>query len=573
MHPNVAFFKLKGFLRRVPAGTEFGSPVGKIADFCKFPVSLYDLNENNFLLMSDPVIKRALVSVSDKTGIVDFCRELASMGVEIFSTGGTLKALQDAGIAAASISNITGFPEIMDGRVKTLHPKIHGGLLAVRGNAEHQQAARENGIEFIDLVAVNLYPFEATIAKADVTFEEAIENIDIGGPSMLRSAAKNNESVTVITDAADYATVLDEMKSNGGATTRATRLTLAAKVYALTSRYDTAIAAYMAKAAGVEGAGETMTVKLEKELGMRYGENPHQSAGLYKMDDGNGTRSFGAIFEKLHGKELSYNNMLDIAAATGIIEEFRGEEPSVVIVKHTNPCGVAQAPTLCEAYRKAFSTDTQAPFGGIIAFNRPLDMETANAVNEIFTEILIAPAFEEGVLDLLMKKKDRRLVLQKQPLPKAGWEFKSTPFGMLVQERDSKMVAPEELKVVTKRQPTEEELADLMFAWKIARHIKSNTILYVKNRQTFGVGAGQMSRVDSSKIARWKASEVGLDLKGSVVASDAFFPFADGLLAAAEAGVTAVIQPGGSIRDNEVIEAADANNLAMVFTGMRHFKH
>ncbi|HHE31272.1 MAG TPA: bifunctional phosphoribosylaminoimidazolecarboxamide formyltransferase/IMP cyclohydrolase, partial [Chlorobaculum parvum] len=431
--------------------------------------------------MLDPVIKRALVSVSDKTGIVDFCRELASMGVEIFSTGGTRKALQDAGIAAESISTITGFPEIMDGRVKTLHPKIHGGLLAVRDNAEHQQAARENGIEFIDLVAVNLYPFEASIAKPDVSFEEAIENIDIGGPSMLRSAAKNNESVTVITDAADYATVLDEMKSNGGATTRATRLTLAAKVYALTSRYDTAIAAYMAKAAGIESA-DSMTVKLEKELGMRYGENPHQSAGLYKMDDGNGARSFGAIFEKLHGKELSYNNMLDIAAATGIIEEFRGEEPSVVIVKHTNPCGVAQAPTLCEAYRKAFSTDTQAPFGGIIAFNRPLDMETASAVNEIFTEILIAPAFEEGVLDLLMKKKDRRLVLQKQPLPKDGWEFKSTPFGMLVQERDSKTVAPEELEVVTKRQPTEEELADLMFAWKIARHIKSNTILYVKNR-------------------------------------------------------------------------------------------
>ena len=572
MHPNVAFFKLKGFLRRAPVGTEVSSPVGKIADFCKFPVSLYDLNENNFLLMSDPVIKRALVSVSDKTGIVDFCRELASMGVEIFSTGGTLKALQDASVAAESISTITGFPEIMDGRVKTLHPKIHGGLLAVRGNAEHQKAARENGIEFIDLVVVNLYPFEATIAKPDVSFEEAIENIDIGGPSMLRSAAKNNESVTVITDAADYATVLDEMKSNGGATTRATRLTLAAKVYALTSRYDTAIAAYMAKAAGIESA-DTMTVKLEKELGMRYGENPHQSAGLYKMDDGNGVRSFDEIFEKLHGKELSYNNMLDIAAATGIIEEFRGEEPSVVIVKHTNPCGVAQAPTLCEAYRKAFATDTQAPFGGIIAFNRPLDMETANAVNEIFTEILIAPAFEEGVLELLMKKKDRRLVLQKQPLPKAGWEFKSTPFGMLVQERDSKMVAPEELQVVTKRKPTSEELADLMFAWKIARHIKSNTILYVKNRQTFGVGAGQMSRVDSSKIARWKASEVGLDLKGSVVASDAFFPFADGLLAAAEAGVTAVIQPGGSIRDSEVIEAADANNLAMVFTGMRHFKH
>jgi phosphoribosylaminoimidazolecarboxamide formyltransferase / IMP cyclohydrolase len=524
--------------------------------------------------MSDPVIKRALVSVSDKTGIVDFCRELSSMGVKIFSTGGTLKSLQDAGIDAASISTITGFPEIMDGRVKTLHPKIHGGLLAVRGNPEHQKAASDNGIEFIDLVAVNLYPFEATVAKPDVTFEDAIENIDIGGPSMLRSAAKNNESVTVITDAADYATVLSEMKANGGATTRATRLNLAAKVFALTSKYDTAIAAYMATAAGTaREASATMTVKLERELDMRYGENPHQNAGFYRMNDGEGNRSFADIFDKLHGKELSYNNMLDIAAATGIIEEFRGEAPSVVIVKHTNPCGVAQAPTLAEAYRRAFSTDTQAPFGGIIAFNRPLDMETATVVNEIFTEILIAPAFEEGVLEMLMKKKDRRLVLQKKALPKGGWEFKSTPFGMLVQDRDSKIVAKEDLTVVTKRKPTEEELADLMFAWKICKHIKSNTILYVKNRQTYGVGAGQMSRVDSSKIARWKASEVGLDLKGSVVASDAFFPFADGLLAAAEAGVTAVIQPGGSIRDNEVIEAADANNLAMVFTGMRHFKH
>ncbi|NTW51967.1 MAG: bifunctional phosphoribosylaminoimidazolecarboxamide formyltransferase/IMP cyclohydrolase [Chlorobiaceae bacterium] len=524
--------------------------------------------------MSDPVIKRALVSVSDKTGIVDFCRELASMGVKIFSTGGTLKSLQDAGIDAASISTITGFPEIMDGRVKTLHPKIHGGLLAVRENPEHQKAAQDNGIEFIDLVAVNLYPFEATVAKPDVTFEEAIENIDIGGPSMLRSAAKNNESVTVITDAADYATVLGEMKANGGATTRATRLTLAAKVFALTSKYDTAIAAYMASAAGLaREASATMSVRLERELDMRYGENPHQNAGFYKMNDGEGVRSFAEIFDKLHGKELSYNNMLDIAAAAGIIEEFRGQEPSVVIVKHTNPCGVAQASSLAEAYRRAFSTDTQAPFGGIIAFNRPLDMETATVVNEIFTEILIAPAFEEGVLEMLMKKKDRRLVLQKKALPKGGWEFKSTPFGMLVQDRDSRIVAREDLKVVTKRQPTEEELADLMFAWKICKHIKSNTILYVKNRQTFGVGAGQMSRVDSSKIARWKASEVGLDLRGSVVASDAFFPFADGLLAAAEAGVTAVIQPGGSIRDNEVIEAADANNLAMVFTGMRHFKH
>jgi len=525
--------------------------------------------------MSDPVIKRALVSVSDKTGIVDFCGELSLLGVEIFSTGGTLKTLQDAGIAASSISTITGFPEIMDGRVKTLHPKIHGGLLAVRNNADHISQAKENGIDFIDLVVVNLYPFEATVAKPDVTFEDAIENIDIGGPSMLRSAAKNNESVTVVTDSADYGLVLQEMKENNGATRRATRLQLALKVFELTSCYDRAIASYLTGAVqGTEHkAAAAMTVSLERELDMRYGENPHQSAGLYRLTDENGTRSFGDFFEKLHGKELSYNNMLDIAAATALIEEFRGEEPTVVIIKHTNPCGVAQAPTLVEAYRKAFATDTQAPFGGIIVFNRPLDMETAKAVNEIFTEILIAPAFEDGVLDMLMKKKDRRLVQQNNPLPKGGWEFKSTPFGMLVQERDSKIVAKEDLTVVTKRQPTDEEVADLMFAWKICKHIKSNTILYVKNRQTFGVGAGQMSRVDSSKIARWKASEVGLDLHGSVVASDAFFPFADGLLAAAEAGVTAVIQPGGSIRDNEVIEAADANNLAMVFTGMRHFKH
>jgi len=524
--------------------------------------------------MSDPLIKRALVSVSDKTGIVDFCRELVSLGVEIFSTGGTLKTLQDSGLKAASISTITGFPEIMDGRVKTLHPKIHGGLLAVRNNPDHAAQAIENGIGFIDMVVVNLYPFEATVAKPDVSFEDAIENIDIGGPSMLRSAAKNNESVTVLTDSADYPGVLAEMRAGGGATLRSTRLRLALKVFELTSRYDRAIAAYLSKAAGTgSAAAESMRVQLEKELGMRYGENPHQSAGFYRLTDADGTRSFGDYFEKLHGKELSYNNMLDIAAAGGLIEEFRGEDPSVVIIKHTNPCGVAQAPTLLDAWKRAFSTDTQAPFGGIIAFNRPLDMETAKAVNEIFTEILIAPAYEEGVLDMLMKKKDRRLLVQTRTLPKEGWEFKSTPFGMLVQERDSRIATRDELKVVTKRQPTEEELGDLMFAWKICKHIKSNTILYVRNRQTYGVGAGQMSRVDSSKIARWKASEVNLDLHGSVVASDAFFPFADGLLAAAEAGVTAVIQPGGSIRDNEVIEAADANNLAMVFTGMRHFKH
>lgn len=525
--------------------------------------------------MSDPVIKRALVSVSDKAGIVDFCRELSSMGVEIFSTGGTLRKLQDSGVDAASISTITGFPEIMDGRVKTLHPKIHGGLLAVRDNADHVAQAEKNGIGFIDMVVVNLYPFEETVAKHDVTFEDAIENIDIGGPSMLRSAAKNNESVTVVTDSADYAQVLEEMRVNKGATTRSTRLRLAKKVYELTSRYDRAIADYLN---GVEKGGKgsgsgIVTVRLERELDMRYGENPHQSAGFYRLDDGKSSRSFGDYFEKLHGKDLSYNNMLDTAAATGLVEEFSGEDPAVVIIKHTNPCGVAQADTLVSAYRRAFSTDTQSPFGGIIAFNKPLDMETAKAVDEIFTEILIAPSYEEGVLDLLMKKKNRRLLLQKQPLPKDVMEYKSTQFGMLVQDRDSRIVSRDDLKVVTKRQPSSGELDDLMFAWKICKHVKSNTIVYVKNRRTLGVGAGQMSRIDSAKIARSKAAEAGLELDGSAVASDAFFPFADGLLAAAEAGASAVIQPGGSIRDEEVIAAADEHNLAMVFTSMRHFKH
>ena len=524
--------------------------------------------------MSDPVIKRALVSVSDKTGIVEFCRELSAMGVEIFSTGGTLRNLQESGIDAASISTITGFPEIMDGRVKTLHPKIHGGLLAVRGNEDHVRQAEENGIGFIDMVVVNLYPFESTVAKPDVTFEEAIENIDIGGPSMLRSAAKNNESVTVVTDSADYGRILDEMRANGGATTRETRLELALKVFRLTSRYDRAIADYLAAAQSrEEDRAEATTLRLEKELDMRYGENPHQKAGFYRLLDEQGSRCFDDYFDKLHGKELSYNNMLDIAAATGLAEEFRGEEPAVVIIKHTNPCGVAQADTLVEAYRKAFSTDTQSPFGGIIAFNVPLDMDTAMAVDEIFTEILIAPAYEDGVLDLLMKKKNRRLVIQKKALPQEVTEYKSTQFGMLVQERDSSIVSRDDLKVVTKRRPGEQELDDMMFAWKIAKHVKSNTIVYAKNRQTIGVGAGQMSRIDSAKIARSKAAEAGLEIRGSAVASDAFFPFADGLLAAAEAGAKAVIQPGGSIRDDEVIAAADENNLAMVFTSMRHFKH
>ncbi|ACF14007.1 phosphoribosylaminoimidazolecarboxamide formyltransferase/IMP cyclohydrolase [Chloroherpeton thalassium ATCC 35110] len=525
--------------------------------------------------MAERKIKRALISVSDKTGIIDFAKSLAEFGVEIFSTGGTLKKLIEAGIAAKSISEITKFPEIMDGRVKTLHPAIHGGLLAVRGNSDHEKQAAENNINFIDLVAVNLYPFEATVAKPDVTFADAIENIDIGGPSMLRSAAKNHKSVTVITDAADYQCVLEEMRANDGATTEATRLYLAKKVFALTARYDGAISNYLEKISQTDESvlPNHLSVSLTKEIDMRYGENPHQKAGFYAMKVGEQNLSFDEFFEKLHGKSLSYNNLLDISAAAGLIEEFRGAEPTVAIFKHTNPCGVAQADSLETAYRKAFSTDTQAPFGGIIAVNRPLDMATAKAINEIFTEIVIAPEFEEGVLEYLMKKKDRRLIRQLKALPSSALEFRSTVCGLLVQDKDAKTATKEELKVVTKRQPTEAELEDLLFAWKICKHVKSNTIVYAKDMQTVGVGAGQMSRVDSSRIARWKAGEVNLELKNSVVASDAFFPFADGLIAAAEAGASAVIQPGGSIRDEEVIAAADERNIAMVFTGTRHFRH
>lgn len=525
--------------------------------------------------MSNPKIKRALISVSDKTGIVEFTQALLKHDIEIYSTGGTLKTLTDAKIPAKSISELTNFPEIMDGRVKTLHPAIHGGLLAIRDNTDHTRQASENNIEFIDLVVVNLYPFEATVAKPNVEFSEAIENIDIGGPSMLRSSAKNHKYVTVVTDSADYETVLEELNANNGSTNLETRLKLAQKVFALTSRYDNAIANYLMKNAQAEDElPQELGVTLSKEIDMRYGENPHQKAGFYKMTCGGQELSFNAYFDKLHGKDLSYNNLLDISAAANLIGEFKdAQKPTVAIFKHTNPCGVAQADKLEKAYRKAFSTDTQAPFGGIICVNKPLDMETAKAINEIFTEIIIAPEYEEGVLEYLMKKKDRRLVRQKANLTTNLLEFRSTVCGLLVQDSDNAMVKKEDLKVVTKRQPSESEIEDLMFAWKICKHVKSNAIIYTKNLQTMGVGAGQMSRVDSSRIARWKAGEVNLDLNGSVVASDAFFPFADGLIAAAAAGARAVIQPGGSIRDEEVIAAADERDLAMVFTGKRHFRH
>ncbi len=529
-------------------------------------------------MLENPKIKRALISVSDKTGIVEFATALEKMKVEIFSTGGTLKTLLDAGVKAKSISKLTRFPEILDGRVKTLHPKIHGGLLARRNLKTHKKEVKENKIEYIDLVVVNLYPFEQTIQKEGVTLEEAIENIDIGGPSMLRSAAKNYESVTVVTDAGDYQCVLEEMKANKGRTTLKTRAVLAQKVFALTSRYDAMIADYLNKEINgkekeEEGLTATYTLALTKEIDMRYGENPHQKAAFYALKTAHGDVSFGEYFEKLHGKDLSYNNILDLTAAVSLCDEFGREKPTVVIVKHTNPCSVAQGDTLYDAYRRAFETDTQAPFGGIIAVNQPLDMKAAEAMNEIFTEIIIAPEFEEGVLEYLMKKKDRRLIRQKKSTKRDGLEVRGTTCGVLVQERDVAMVKDNELRIVTQRKPTEAELNDMLFAWRVAKHVKSNAIVYAKELRTVGIGAGQMSRVDASRIARWKAGEAKLDLTGSAVASDAFFPFADGLIAAAEAGATAVIQPGGSIRDEEVIKAADERGIAMVFTGMRHFKH
>lgn len=523
-------------------------------------------------------ITRALISVSDKTGIVEFATALEKLGVEIFSTGGTLKTLVQSGVAAKSISDITGFPEILDGRVKTLHPKIHGGLLAVRDNAEHQTEVAQNAIEYIDLVVVNLYPFEATVAKAGVSLEEAIENIDIGGPSMLRSAAKNYRSVTVVTDAGDYACVLEEMTLYGGATTERTRFELAKKVFSLTAKYDAAISLYLSsltqdsaeiRNASPEALPAQVTLHLKKSIDMRYGENPHQKASLYSA----GAERFEDYFEKLHGKDLSYNNALDVSAAAMLAAEFENDTPTAVIIKHTNPCGVAQAETLAAAYRKAFATDTQAPFGGIVAVNRPLDMATAQVINEIFTEVIIAPDYEPGVLELLMKKKDRRLMRRKKSPLVAGLDVRSVAGGVLVQERDVHRLTRADLKAVTRKEPSDKEIEDLLFAWRVAKHVKSNAIVYAKNLSTVGVGAGQMSRIDSSKIARWKAGEAALDLTGSVVASDAFFPFADGLIAAAEVGVSAVIQPGGSVRDEEVIAAANERGIAMVFTGVRHFRH
>lgn len=517
--------------------------------------------------------KLALLSVSDKRGLVDFATALVKQhGYTLLSTGGTAKLLAEKGLPVTEVSQHTGFPEIMEGRVKTLHPKIHGGLLCRRDKADHLDQAKKNNIDLIDLVVVNLYPFEETVAKPGVHFEEAIENIDIGGPSMLRSAAKNHESVSVVCDPADYTPVLEALavEQTEPAKILALRRKLALKVFQRTASYDAAISRYLeAQAAepdleALSGFPAEYSLSLKKAQSLRYGENPHQKAALY------GT--FHEHFSQLQGKELSYNNILDITAATYLIGEF--ERPTVAILKHTNPCGVGSADSLIEAWDKAYATDKQAPFGGIIIVNQTLDGTLAEAIKEIFTEVIIAPRFSDEALAIFSKKKNLRLMVAKGGIgADALQEVRSVVGGVLVQDRDRTLGNVKEFKVVTKRQPTPEEWASMMFGWKVGKHVKSNSIVYCRGEQTLGVGAGQMARVDSSRIAVWKAGEAGLDLRGSVVCSEALFPFPDGLLAAADAGATAAIQPGGAIRDADVIAAADARGMAMVFTASRHFKH
>jgi phosphoribosylaminoimidazolecarboxamide formyltransferase/IMP cyclohydrolase len=507
-------------------------------------------------------IKRALISVSDKAGLVPFARRLSELGVEIISTGGTAALFKAESIPHIEIDKFTGFPEMLDGRVKTLHPKVHGGLLYLRDNPEHQRQAALNGIEPIDLVVVNLYPFQATIEREGVTLEEALEKIDIGGPSMLRSAAKNYKFVTVVTDPRDYDVVLKELEQEEGKTSLKLREQLAIKVFSTTAVYDKAISDFLNREQKTTGS---ILVSVPLESRLRYGENPHQKASLYGK--------FLDYFQKLHGKELSFNNILDINAAANLIQEFK--EPTVAILKHTNPCGVATDPDLREAWMKAFATDKQAPFGGIIVCNRPLTEPLARAISEIFSEVIIAPEYEPEARALLQKKKNLRLIKSldwAQDTAKDS-DLRSVIGGLLVQSKDQATFDEPERHVVSSRPPTADEMTAMIFGWKVVKHVKSNAIVYASKDRTLGIGAGQMSRVDASRIAIWKAAEAGLSLKGSIVASDAFFPFADGLIAASEAGATAAIQPGGSVRDEEVIKAADERQVAMVFTGVRHFRH
>ncbi|MFN3371292.1 MAG: bifunctional phosphoribosylaminoimidazolecarboxamide formyltransferase/IMP cyclohydrolase [Sphingomonadaceae bacterium] len=525
--------------------------------------------------MSDIIpIRRALLSVSDKAGLVDFARALEAQGAELVSTGGTARALAEAGLPVREVSELTGFPEMMDGRVKTLHPKVHGGLLALRDDPAHQAAAQAHGIAPIDLVVVNLYPFEATVAKG-APRDEIIENIDIGGPAMVRSAAKNHAHVAVVTDPADYPALAAELAASGGLSL-ATRRRLAAAAFQATAAYDAAIAGWFAFADQGEALPARLPLVLTRASVLRYGENPHQSAALYRAA---GVASGLPGAELVQGKPLSYNNIGDADGALALVSEFRDADPTVAIIKHANPCGVATAATLTQAYRAAKACDPVSAFGGIIALNRPLDGETAAAITELFTEVIIAPGADEAARAILSRKPNLRLLLCPLPDPaRPGLVLKSVSGGVLVQSRDDRLV--DELRVVTKRAPTEAEMADMLFAWTVAKHVKSNAIVYAKGGATAGIGAGQMSRLDSARIAAWKARDAAGQAGwaeprtiGSAVASDAFFPFADGLIAAAEAGATAVIQPGGSVRDAEVIAEADARGLAMAFTGLRHFSH
>lgn len=515
-------------------------------------------------------ITRALVSVSDKTGIVEFCQQLSQLGIELLSTGGTAKTLAEHQIPVTEVSDYTGYPEMMDGRVKTLHPKVHGGILARRGVDDAVMAA--NGIQAIDLVVVNLYPFSQTIAKPDCDFETAIENIDIGGPTMIRAAAKNHHDVAVVVNPADYEAIIAELAANASSLSQQTRFNLALKSFEHTASYDTAISAYLA-GLNKQVFPEVLNLQFYQSQSLRYGENPHQNAAFYsEKAPASGTI---AAAKQIQGKELSYNNIADADAALECVKEF-SDKPTCVIVKHANPCGVAEADDLLSAYNLAYQTDPTSAFGGIIAFNQELDEVTATEIiNRQFVEVIIAPTISESAKAVLSSKVNIRVLecgsWSKQNV--AALDFKKVAGGLLVQDKDFGHITADDIKVVSKREPTPQELCDLLFAWKVAKFVKSNAIVYCKNGQTIGVGAGQMSRVYSAKIAGIKAADGGLVVEGTAMASDAFFPFRDGIDAAAEAGITAVIQPGGSMRDNEVIAAADEHNIAMVFTGMRHFRH
>lgn len=544
-------------------------------------------------------IKRALISVSDKTGILEFAKLLREFGVEIISTGGTAKSLRDNGIEVTEVAEITNFPEMMDGRVKTLHPKIHGAFLALRDNENHVESLNEHGIEPIDLVVVNLYPFQETIAKEDVSLAEAVENIDIGGPAMIRSSSKNWRDVAVVTDAKLYEGILQEMKENDGSLSLETRQRLATLAYTRTASYDLAISSYLAKQLSnadlefleplnplgnliiieseeifeetIETDGEDLpefeTIELEKVADLRYGENPHQKAAIYESNEAGGI----AKAEQLHGKEMSFNNYVDAEAAWNLVQDF--DDLAVAIIKHTNPSGVGTGTNNEEAYRRALSTDPVSAFGGIVAFNRKVDVTVAKSVNEVFTEVVVAPDFDEDALEIFKTKKNLRVLRVEKSESENNLEYKQISGGFLVQSKDIYRVSESDLKFVTERKPSDEELRALLLAWKVCKHVKSNAIVFANENRTIGVGAGQMNRVDSVRIAAMRAERFDLPLKNSALASDAFFPFRDNVDEAAGFGVSAIIQPGGSIKDNESIEAANEHNITMVFTGFRHFKH